>query len=150
MSIASLRPPTIYGPGVGAFFARLMRCAMKGVPLPIGGFDNRRSFLYLENAADAFVVGAEARHGGMYLVTDSPPMTTAELYSALLCAAGKRAWVPALPTGPINAAAHALLGGRAQSLLGSSAFDGRRFARTFGWTPPVGLGQAIRDTVAAA
>ncbi|TKD50156.1 NAD-dependent epimerase/dehydratase family protein [Sphingomonas baiyangensis] len=150
MRIVSLRLPTIYGPGVGALFAKLMRCANNGVPLPIGGVANRRSFLFLENAADALVAAAECRHEGVYCVTDSPPIATADLYRALLQAAGRRTRIPSLPTGLVALAARSVLGGRAQSLLGSSAFDGARFARTFGWTPPVSFDRAICETVAAA
>jgi UDP-glucose 4-epimerase len=148
LSTVSLRLPTIYGPGVGAFFARLMRSAKLGIPLPIGGFDNRRSFLYLDNAADAFIAAAQGEGRGSFIVTDSPPMTTADLYRALLRAAGRADWVPALPQGPVKAVAQLLLGDRVSSLLGSSAFDGARFAETFGWKPPVAFADAIARTIA--
>ena len=149
MSAVSLRLPTIYGPGVGAFFARLMRAAKIGLPLPIGGFDNRRSFLFLDNAASAFMAAAQGEERGSFIVTDSLPMTTADLYRALLRAAGHRGWVPALPQGAVNAVATLLLGDRAASLLGSSAFDGSRFNDVFGWSPPTPFVAAIERTVAA-
>jgi nucleoside-diphosphate-sugar epimerase len=45
-----LRPPLIYGPGVKANFATLLRLADTGLPLPLGAFDrNRRSYLFLGN-----------------------------------------------------------------------------------------------------
>ena len=38
---------------------------------------------------------------------------------------------------------------RAESLLGSMAVDGSRFAQAFGWRPAVGFEEAVARTVSA-
>lgn len=150
VSIACLRPPTVFGPGVTAFFAQLMHAARLGIPLPIGGFDNLRSFIYVDNLADAAIVTAEQQFAGIYVVTDSPPKSTADLYRALLAAYGRPTWLPKLPSRLVRAVSGVVLGERVESLLGCSAFDGQRFAVVAGWTPPVSFEEAIMRTVNVA
>jgi UDP-4-keto-D-QuiNAc 4-reductase len=48
-----LRPPLVYGPGVGANFLRILQAVDKGDPVALGSIRNRRSLLYVGNLADA-------------------------------------------------------------------------------------------------
>lgn len=147
MSIVSLRPPAIYGPGVGAFFAMLMRVAQIGVPLPVGSIDNRRSFAFVGNIADAVVRATEGTASGPYILTDSAPISTADLYRRLLTLYGHGDRVWNWPAPIIATAAKLLLRSRAQSFIGSAAYDGSRFAETFGWQPPTSMDEALALTV---
>lgn len=54
MKVTILRPPLVYGPGVRANFFAMMRWLHRGVPLPLGAIDNRRSL----------VTGSGAGHAG--------------------------------------------------------------------------------------
>jgi nucleoside-diphosphate-sugar epimerase len=151
-TVVSLRPPAVYGPGVGAWFAQLLRAARLGVPLPVGGIRNRRSFAFVDNVADACAIAAigPLPPSGAYLVTDSEPVSTADLYDRLcqLNGYGKRAW--RWPAGPVRVAIRAVLGGRSDSALGDAACGGARFSSLTGWTPPVDWEAALQQTVAAA
>ena len=49
-----LRPPVVYGPGAPANFGQLMKAAVSGVPLPLGGATAPRSVISLKNVSDAF------------------------------------------------------------------------------------------------
>jgi nucleoside-diphosphate-sugar epimerase len=148
MTTASLRPPAIYGPGVGAFLAMLMRAAKLGVPLPIAGIDNRRSFAFVDNIADAAVRAVEGTATGSYILTDSPPISTADLYRRLLVLYGHSNRVWNWPAPIIATTAKLLLRSRAQSFIGDAAYDGSRFAETFGWQPPTSMDEALARTVA--
>lgn len=56
MRIVILRPPLVFGPGVKANFARLVRLARwsaRGLPLPLARVGNRRSLLYAGNLVSA-------------------------------------------------------------------------------------------------
>lgn len=143
----ALRPPAVYGPGVGAFFARLMGAAKLGLPLPVGGIDNARSFILLDNLLDAIACAIERPVAGKFIVTDSPPLSTAALYRRLLALYGHPDRVWRWPAAPVHAAARLLLRQRASSLLGDAAFSGERFAREFGWTAPVTMNEGLRLTV---
>ena len=45
MELVIVRPPLVYGPGVGANFLRLMQGIGKGVPMRLGGVGGRRSLV---------------------------------------------------------------------------------------------------------
>ena len=43
MEVVIIRPPLVYGPGVKGNFARLIKLIEKGLPLPLGAINNKRS-----------------------------------------------------------------------------------------------------------
>ena len=55
-SLAIVRPPLVYGPGVGGNFAALMRLCRTGLPLPLAGATALRSMVGLANLVD-FLAG---------------------------------------------------------------------------------------------
>ena len=55
LPVVILRPPLVYGPGVRANFAALVRIIRAGIPLPLGAVRNRRSLVYVGNLCDAIV-----------------------------------------------------------------------------------------------
>ena len=52
LEVVVIRPPLVYGPGVKANFARLVQAVARGIPLPLGSVDNRRSLVGLDNLTD--------------------------------------------------------------------------------------------------
>jgi nucleoside-diphosphate-sugar epimerase len=60
MELVIVRPPLVHGPGAKGNFQRLMAAIYAGKRLPLGGVDNRRSFVGVENLADALLVAAMA------------------------------------------------------------------------------------------
>lgn len=146
-TVVSLRPPAIYGPGVGAWFAMLMRAARLGMPLPVGAIRNARSFAFVGNVAETSLAAANLVQSGAFIVTDSQPLSTADLYRKLLkgFGFGDRAW--AWPSAITRISAQIALGDRASSLLGNAAFDGSRFAKASGWQPRWTMEEALRLTL---
>jgi UDP-glucose 4-epimerase len=148
-TVASLRPPAIFGPGVGAWFAMFDRAASAGLPLPLSAIRNRRSFAFSGNIADAVTAALRRPHSGAWLVTDSEPLSTADLYDRLSALHGHGRRTFPLPEALVRAAAKLALRGRADSLLGNAAFDGARFAVDFQWQPQTPLDKALALTVGA-
>ncbi len=58
LELVILRPPLVYGPGVGGNFRALVRLAGSGLPLPFAALDNRRSLIFLDNLVDLVAVAA--------------------------------------------------------------------------------------------
>jgi len=151
MQVAIVRPPLVYGPGVGANFRRLMRLVKLGLPLPLGALDNRRSLVALDNLVDLLLVCA--RHpnaaGQVFLVSDDDDVSTTELLRRLGQAMGRRVRLWPLPAAWLAGAA-ALLGKSSQAdrLLGSLQVDIGHTRRVLGWRPPVGMRQALAQTAA--
>ena len=49
LQIVIIRTPLVYGPGVRANFQSMLRWLNRGVPLPLGAIDNRRTLVALDN-----------------------------------------------------------------------------------------------------
>ena len=142
-----LRPPILIGSDAGGVFALLRSMAKAGVPLPLAGATNRRSFMHVDNFAATILAAVTARCDGAYIVTDSPPLSTADLYSQMLSAAGHGGRIFSVG-GPGRALLRKALGSRGESLFGSAAFSGDRFATaacvTWPVPPPTIIERAMR------
>lgn len=52
MEVTVVRPTLVYGPNVRANFLRLLKIVDKGIPLPFGLVENKRSMVALDNLVD--------------------------------------------------------------------------------------------------
>jgi nucleoside-diphosphate-sugar epimerase len=144
-----LRPPLVYGPGVGANFLRLMRAVAKGLPLPLAAIDNRRSLLYLGNLVDAIRVclsQPDARDQ-LFLLSDGKDLSSAELARRLAASLQVRARLLPVPAAWLNVAGR--LTGRSaavERLIGSLQVDSSRIRSALGWSPPFSLEQGLAET----
>ena len=110
LEVVILRPPLVYGPGVKANFRRLMNAVRKGIPLPFGSIDNRRSLLYLGNLVDAIRVCIEhpAAANKTYLISDGEDVSTPDLVRRLARAMNRPARLLAVPPALLTAAGNAV------------------------------------------
>ena len=146
-----LRPPLVYGPGVGANFRRLLDVVYRGWPLPLGGIRNRRSLIYVGNVVDALVrcISAPEQAEGAYLVHDGEPVSTPELIRRIASVLGRPARLLPVP-GPMLKFAADLIGRREawDRIAGSLSVDDRSFREAVGWRPPFTLDQGLQATAA--
>jgi nucleoside-diphosphate-sugar epimerase len=92
MSTISVRMPLVYGPGVRANFMQLFRWVDGGIPLPLKGVQNRRSMIYVENVAAAFVALVERTAGAeVFFASDGTDLSTTELIQRIAAALNRRA-----------------------------------------------------------
>jgi nucleoside-diphosphate-sugar epimerase len=145
-----VRPPLVYGPGVGANFRRLIRLAELSCrwPLPLGGLRNRRSLVSVHNLADALAFAATRAglDGRTFLVADGEDLSTSALVERLARALGGRARLLPCPRGVLRSlAALARRGAEADRLLGSLTVDASGL-RTAGWSPPQSVDAALAET----
>ena len=146
-AVSCLRPPAIFGPGVQAWFGLFNRAARAGLPLPLARVRNRRSFAFSGNISAAVEAVLGRPLSGTWLVTDSAPLSSADLYARLLALHGHSQRLFAIPAPVLELGGKLVLAGRASSLLGDAAFDGSRFADAFQWSPPTPLDKALALTV---
>lgn len=150
----ALRPPLVYGPGVGANFARLMRLADAGAPLPLASVRNARSLIYVGNLADAVRAAASAPaepvSGRRFLVSDGEDLSTPEILRRLAAALGRPSRLLPAPPAALRIAARAT--GRtalADRLLGDLIVDASGFRAAVGWRPPYTVDEGFAATAAA-
>lgn len=151
LEVVVVRPPLVYGPGVGANFLALLRAVDRGLPLPLGAVRNRRSLVYVGNLVDALVrcVDHPAAAGGTFLVDDGAAVSSPELVRAIALALGRPARLLPVPPAWLRLAG-ALTGRRAavERLLSDLEVDSGALRRTLDWMPPWTPAEGLADTVA--
>ena len=147
MEVAIIRPPLVYGPGVKANFAAMMRWLQLGVPLPLGAIHNQRSLVALDNLVDLIVtcLTHPAAANQTFLVSDGEDVSTTELLRRMGKAMGHPARLVPVPVGFLKLAATMLgKGDMAQRLCGSLQVDIEKTRRLLDWTPPLSLDQGLK------
>lgn len=151
MEVVIIRPPLVYGPGVKANFAALMRAVQRGWPLPLGAVHNQRSFVALDNLVDFIVTCVSHPQAGnqTFLVSDGRDLSTTELVRDLARAAGVPTRLLPVPVWTLRAVATLLgKGEEAQRLWGNLQVDISKARSLLGWVPPVSVDEGLRCVVA--
>ena len=88
-----LRPCMIHGPGNKGNLNLLYSLVSKGLPWPLGLFENYRSYLSLENLCFIIkeLIEREDIPSGVYNVADDVPLSTNELITMIAESKGKKA-----------------------------------------------------------
>jgi UDP-glucose 4-epimerase len=149
LEIVIARPPLVYGPEVRANFLRLMDAVWRGVPLPLGCADARRSMVYVGNLADALMhCATDPRAAGQcFHVADNTAPTVVELVRALARHLGRPARLLPVPAGWLRAAGR-LTGRSAQvdRLIGGLQVDTSHIWDVLDWQPPFSTDEGLSAT----
>jgi nucleoside-diphosphate-sugar epimerase len=150
LEVVVIRPPLVYGAGVKANFAALVRAVERGLPLPLGRIDNRRSLVGLDNLIDLIVtcLSHPRAPGQTFLVSDGEDLSTAELVRRLARSMGRPARLLPVPVLALKAAAAMLgKGAQAQRLCDDLQVDISATCERLGWAPPVSVDESLRRAV---
>lgn len=101
-----LRPCMIHGPGNKGNLNLLYGVVAKGIPWPLGSFDNRRTFTSVDNLSFC-IDGLLSRsvESGIYNMADDDALSTNELIALICEVLGKRAHIWRLSKGLVRALA---------------------------------------------
>lgn len=95
-----LRPCMIHGPGNKGNLNLLYKLVRTGIPWPLGAFENKRSFLSIDNFC--YVIDEILRGNlrpGTYNLADSEPLGTNEIIGLIAKGMGKNATIWRIPKG---------------------------------------------------
>lgn len=149
MEVVIIRPPLVYGAGVKANFASMMRAVRRGIPLPLGAIHNKRSFVYVGNLVNMIMccIDHPAAANQVFMVSDGNDLSTTQLLRSCAAALGVKARLLPLPQKLLEMGA-ALLGKRdvAQRLCGSLQVDITKARTMLGWTPPFSVADGLKAT----
>jgi UDP-glucose 4-epimerase len=138
MQVAILRPPLVYGPGVGANFLRLMDYVAHEKWLPLDAVHNQRSLVSIENLINGIglCIERETASGQTFNISDDEALSTPDLIRRLASALEVDAHLIPVPSALLRWGA-ALVGRSAEAdrLLGSFAIDSTRLREQLGWQP---------------
>lgn len=101
-----MRPCMIHGPGNKGNLNLLYGVVSKGIPWPLGAFENRRSFTSIGNLQEV-IKGLLTKDvpSGIYHMGDDEALSTNELIEVICSALGKKAHIWNIPRGLMNAIA---------------------------------------------
>jgi len=152
LEVVVIRPPLVYGPGVRANFLAMMRAIYRGIPLPLGSIDNRRSLVAVDNLADliALCTRHPAAANEVFLAGDGEDVSSTELLRRVGKALGKPARLLPIPVSLFMAIA-SLLGRKsvADRLCGTLQVDIHKARTLLGWAPPLSLDEGLRRAAIA-
>jgi nucleoside-diphosphate-sugar epimerase len=151
-----LRPCMIHGPGNKGNLNLLFGLVRRGLPWPLGAFENRRSFASINNvcaAVEALLSGGA--EPGVYQVADDEALSTNELVALMAESLGRRAHIWRIPARLVRAVARAgdllrlpLTSERLKKLTESYVVSNERLKRALGWqVMPVRAREGMRKTL---
>lgn len=99
-----LRPCMMHGPGNKGNLNLLYKVVQKGIPYPLAAFENKRSFLSIDNLLFIVerILDGPAIKGGVYNLADDDSLSTNELIKVIATAAGTKPRLWAMPAGFIK------------------------------------------------
>lgn len=152
MEVVIIRPPLVYGPGVKANFASLMRVVQLGWPLPLGAVHNQRSLVAVDNLVDFIFtcVTNPLAANETFFVSDGQDLSTTDLVRGMARAYGVPGRLLTVPVWALQTGA-SLLGKRdtIQRLCGNLQVDISKARSLLGWVPPVTVEEGLRRAMAA-
>jgi UDP-N-acetyl-alpha-D-quinovosamine dehydrogenase len=145
-----LRPPLVYGARAQGNFRRLVGLVRTGLPLPLGAATAPKTFIGVDNLADAVVRCVEHANATnqVFLVGDAETTSTTDLIHRLAGALGRRMWTPHVPPALLRTAFR--LAGRERDfrrLFCPLELDTSRIRTLLDWSPPVSLDEGLRRAV---
>ncbi len=150
MELVCIRPPLVYGPGARGNFLALTEAVRRGVVLPLGSIDNRRSLVGLDNLADLIMtcIDHPAAAGHSFFASDGEDLSTPDLVRRLAISMNRPARLLPCPL-PLLQVFGTLLGRRdaVDRLCSSLRLDISLARDVLGWTPPVSVDEGLRRAV---
>lgn len=151
MEVVIIRPPLVYGAGVKANFASMMRAVKRGMPLPLGAINNKRSFVYVGNLVSLIMrcIDHPRAANEVFMVSDGDDLSTSALLRACAVALEVKPRLLPVPQKLIEVFA-AMLGKQdiAQRLCGNLQVDISKARTLLGWEPPVSVIDGLKATAA--
>lgn len=150
LEVVIIRPTLVYGAGVKANFASLMRLVSRGLPLPFGCItNNARSLVSVKNLVDLIVtcIDHPKAVNDVFLVSDGHDVSTSEMERQMSKASGKSSFQL-----PVPVWCYKLVGKLLKKedvidrLTGSLQVDITHTKETLGWQPPQTLADGFKET----
>ncbi|MBS0373483.1 MAG: NAD-dependent epimerase/dehydratase family protein [Proteobacteria bacterium] len=153
MEVVIGRPPLVYGRGAKGNVRQLVSWLRRGIPLPLGAIENRRSLIAVENLADfcSRALGKVPSRYSLYHVADDRAISTPQIIQLIASGLDREARLLRVPPAAVRLGLR-VLGRRdlIDRLTGSLELDTRRVALELGWRPPTAIEVAMPRSVREA
>jgi len=142
MEVVIIRPPLVYGPGVKANFASMLKFMNKELPLPLGAIYNKRSFIALENLVSLIT--------HCTCIEKTPRAANQIFLKKVAKALGKKAWLIPIPVSIMSFLAK-IIGKSdvANRLFSSLQADSSKARELLSWKPIITMDEQLKKTADA-
>lgn len=150
MEYVIVRPPLVYGPGVGANFLALAQAVQRAMPLPLGAIRNSRSLVGIDNLVSFLrqCMDHPAAANEIFLVSDGHDLSSADLVRGLAKAMDRPARLLPAPVWLLRGVGALTGRGLAvQRLVDNLQVDIAKARTLLSWTPPVTVEEGLRRAV---
>ncbi len=148
MEVVIIRPPLVYGEGVKANFASLMRFVGKGLPLPFRAIkNNKRSLVSVYNLVDLIKVCIEHPKAAnqIFLASDDNDLPTAEMVALMAKVQDKKNLALPVPAWCFKLVGKLLNKNDViDRLTGSLQLDITHTKNTLDWKPPYSVAHGFK------
>lgn len=155
MDVVIIRPPLVYGPGVRANFASIMKIINMGLPLPFGAVNNKRSLVALDNLVSFIVYcsnvsKAPQAANQIFLISDDEDVSTTELLKRIAKAFNKKSILFPVPVWFMSVVIKLIgKGALVTRLFGSLQVDASKARNLLGWHPVISMDGQLAKTANA-
>ena len=150
LEVTIIRPPLIYGVGVKANFATLIKFASRNLPFPLGAVQNKKSFVFIDNLTSLIItcIDHSDATNQVFLVSDDCDVSTKELYEKILQVHKKKARIININLSFLEFFA-SLIGKKSlfDRLCSNLRVDIKHTKQTLKWSPPVTFDKGIIECV---
>ena len=150
MDAVIIRPPLVYGPNAKGNFKLLINWVRKGIPLPLGMIDNKRSLIALDNLIDFILLCSDRAKSPkaanqIFLLSDGEDVSTTTLLRKVAEAYGTKSRLLPVPVFFMRLAAN-LIGKSdfADRLFDNLQVDSSKARDLLGWSPVVTMDEQLR------
>lgn len=149
LDLVIVRPPLVYGPGVGGNFLMLIKWVDRCLPVPFRKINNLRSFIGIENLVDLIVrcVSYPQIAGGTFLVADGEDLSTPDLIRRMAKLLRRPVRLLPFPVGVMRFVARSM--GKEDMLdrlCNCLQVDAGKARRKLCWSPRVSLDEGLEQT----
>ncbi|MCF6250293.1 MAG: SDR family oxidoreductase [Methylococcaceae bacterium] len=152
MELVIIRPPLVYGAGVRANFASMMKWIKIGIPLPLGAVRNQRSFVALDNLVSFIIhcIDHPKAANEIFLISDGEDVSTTELLRKVAKVFGQKAFLLPVPITWMRLVA-TLMGKSdvTNRLFGSLQVDSSKVYELLGWKQVITMDEQLKKTADA-
>ena len=146
MEYVIVRPPLVYGPQAPGNFKRLLKIVNTGIPLPLGGINNKRSMVSLENIVNFLKLCGNSKEAAnqIFLIADGQDVSISELINLLSRGMGKKARLFSIHPKILKVLSK-IIGKEYMytQLISSLQVDSSKAKSLLSWAPPIDSDRAI-------
>jgi nucleoside-diphosphate-sugar epimerase len=150
MNLVIVRPPLVYGPDAKGSFNLLIKLCKSRIPLPFLLFNNKKSFIFVENLVSFLIACIDVKFSKteLFLISDMSDVSTSELIALIRNKLGRPVFLFPFPV-TILKYLLSIIGKKdlVSKLEDPLQVDSRYAVKFTGWKPQITLSEGLERSI---